>query len=120
MIILKVFCDPLQNTVQTFFLRALTKFHDSRPFQLPKYSVLHQESDFQVENVQCLQLDRKNEEKRDEYYQVLGFLIITRTGSLGFGRDLVGIFPRSLPQLSKQLRDHNNSQKPKKKIKIET
>ena len=40
-----------------------------------------------------------------------GFLDIARTGSLGFGRHLVEIFPTSLPQLSKQLRDQNNSQK---------
>ena len=60
-----------QNPVQTVFLYVLTKFHDSRPFQLPKDTVLHQESDFQIENNQFLQLDVKNEEKRDEYYQVL-------------------------------------------------
>ena len=29
---------------------------------------------------------------------------------VGFGPDLVEIVPRSLPQLSKQLRDHNNHQ----------
>ena len=45
---------------------------------------------------------------------VFGFLVITHTDYLGFGPDLVGIFPRSLPQLSKQLRDQNNNQKPKK------
>ena len=44
----------------------------------------------------------------------LCFLLITRTPYLGFGRDLVGMHPRSLPQLSKQLRDQNNSQKPHK------
>ena len=51
--------------------------------------------------------------------QMFGFLVIALTGSLGFGPDLVGIFPRSLPQLSKQLRDQNNSQKLRKKKKIE-
>ena len=50
---------------------------------------------------------------------MLGFLVITRTRYLRFGPDLVGIFPRSLPQLSKQLRDHNNSQKCKKKRHLE-
>ena len=43
-----------------------------------------------------------------------GFLLITRTPGLGFGRHLVEIVPRSLPQLSKQLRDLNNSQKHEK------
>ena len=47
----------------------------------------------------------------DYYYDFrVGFLVIARTGSLGFGRHLVEICPRSLPQLSKQLRDQNNSQ----------
>ena len=50
---------------------------------------------------------------------IFGFLVITRTDYLGFGPDLVGIFPRGLPQLSKQLRDQNHSQKHKKQIKIE-
>ena len=50
---------------------------------------------------------------------MFGFWLITRTGSLGCGPDLVGIFRRSLPQLSKQLRDQNNNQKPMKKTKIE-
>ena len=45
---------------------------------------------------------------------IFGFLVIAPTGSLGFGPDLVGIFPRSLPQLSKQLRDQNKRQKPEK------
>ena len=44
----------------------------------------------------------------------LGFLDITRTEPIGFGPDLVGILPMSLPQLSKQLRDQNNSQKHEK------
>ena len=39
------------------------------------------------------------------------FLVITLTRYLGSGPDLVGIFPRSLPQLSQQLSDQNNSQK---------
>ena len=50
---------------------------------------------------------------------IFGFLVIAHKGSHGFGPDLVGIFPRSLPQLSKQLRDQNNRQKPRKKRKIE-
>ena len=53
-----------------------------------------------------------------EYY-CFGFSIITRTEPIGFGPDLVGILPMSLPQLSKQLRDQNNKQKQQKtKIKI--
>ena len=67
MLILKVF----EGLVRNAFLRVLTKFHDSIPFQVPKHTVLHQESDFQVENVKFCQLERKNNEKRDEYYQVL-------------------------------------------------
>ena len=43
------------------------------------------------------------------------FLNITRTEPIGFGPELVGILPMSLPQLSKQLRDQNNSQKDWKK-----
>ena len=35
--------------LQKQFPDVLTRFHDSRPFQLAKYTVLHQESDFQVE-----------------------------------------------------------------------
>ena len=45
----------------------------------------------------------------------------TSQKSLGFrfGRNLVEMDPRSLPQLSKQLRDQNNSRKLRKKKKIE-
>ena len=46
--------------------------------------------------------------------RIFSFLVITHTDYLGFGPDLVGIFPRSLPQLSKQLRDQNHSQKHQK------
>ena len=81
MFILKVFCDPLQNAVQTVLYCVLCR--PISPFGGHPFV----------------------------------FLVITRTGSLGFCRDLVGIFPRSLPQLSKQLRDQHNSQKPKKKNK---
>ena len=45
------------------------------------------------------------------------FLVITRSQELGFGRNLVEIDPRSLPDLFKQLRDQNNSQKPQKNRK---
>ena len=41
------------------------------------------------------------------------FLIITRHHELGFGRNLVEIHPTSLPDLPKQLRHLNNSQKTK-------
>ena len=40
-------------------------------------------------------------------------ILITRNQSDMYGRNLVEIDPTSLPQLSKQLRDLNNSQKPK-------
>ena len=39
---------------------------------------------------------------------------MTRTPVVGFGRDLVEIVPRSLPEHFKQLGDQNNSQKPQK------
>ena len=42
------------------------------------------------------------------------FLVITRNQSDVYGRNLVEIDPTSLPHLSKQLRDLNNSQKPEK------
>ena len=45
-------------------------------------------------------------------------LIITRSHELGFGRNLVEIDRRSLPQLSKQLRDLDNSPKHKTKLKF--
>ena len=38
-------------------------------------------------------------------------LVITRNQSDVYGQNLVEIDPRSLPRLSKQLRDRNNSQK---------
>ena len=44
----------------------LTQIHDSRPFQLEKYTVGRQESDFPLQNAQFWQLDVKNEEKRSE------------------------------------------------------
>ena len=37
---------------------------------------------------------------------------------IGFGRDLVEIVPRSLPELFQQLGDQNNSQKHKKNNKM--
>ena len=43
-----------------------------------------------------------------------GFLVITRSHEDVYGRNLVEIDPTSLPQLSKQLRDLKNSQKPEK------
>ena len=50
---------------------------------------------------------------------IFSFFVITRSHELGFGRNLVEIVPRSLPQLSKQLRDLNSIRKFKKlKIKI--
>ena len=54
------------------------------------------------------------EKMRTTSDNIFGFLLIAHTGSHGFGPDLVRIFPRSLPQLSKQLRDQNNSQQQSK------
>ena len=45
---------------------------------------------------------------------LLGFLDIARTEAHSFTRHLVGMLRMSLPQLPKQLRDQNNSQKPQK------
>ena len=42
------------------------------------------------------------------------FFVITRDQSDVYGRNLVEIDPTSLPQLSKQLRDQNSSQKSEK------
>ena len=46
--------------------------------------------------------------------KIFGFLVITRSHEDVYGRNLVEIDPTSLPQLSKQLRDQNNSQKQQK------
>ena len=45
------------------------------------------------------------------------FWVITRSQDLGFGRNLVDFFPRSLPDLSKQLRDQNKRKKYKQNEK---
>ena len=45
---------------------------------------------------------------------LFSFLVITRNHSYIYGRNLVEIDPTSLPQLSKQLRDQNNSQNTEK------
>ena len=42
------------------------KFEESRHAQMCIYVVVHEESEFEVENAQFWQLDVKNEEKRDE------------------------------------------------------
>ena len=42
----------------------MTRFWDSRPLQLSKYTVFDEESDFQVENKQFLEPEGKNKEKR--------------------------------------------------------
>ena len=41
------------------------------------------------------------------------FLVINRSREVRFGRNLVEMKATGLPDLSKQLRDLNNSQKPK-------
>ena len=43
----------------------LTKSWDSRPFQLGKYSVFDEESDFQDKNRQVLEPEGKTKEKRN-------------------------------------------------------
>ena len=50
---------------------------------------------------------------------IFGFLVIALTGSHGFGPELVGILPMSLPQLPHRLRHLGHSQKRQKmKFKI--
>ena len=56
---------------------------------------------------------RPKNEKNELSIVIRGFLVITRTPFL-VGRDWAGIFPRSLPQLSKQRRDQHNSPKTQK------
>ena len=57
---------------------------------------------------------RKTEIRKKYKLYFFGFLVITRNQSDVYGPDLVEIDPRSLPQLSKRLRDLNFSQKPGK------
>ena len=74
------------------------------------------EFEFAVKNWKNCQLELKKWNSKFQKNRKIGFLVIALTGSLGFGPDLVGIFPRSLPQLSKQLRDQNNMQKHRKNL----
>ena len=46
--------------------RILTRFWDSRPFQLSTYTVFDEESDFQVKNTQIRHPEAKNKEKRTQ------------------------------------------------------
>ena len=52
-------------------MHLLTKFGDSRHFQLAKYTVLDQESNVQVKNEQLQRPDAKNEEKLPQKVCVL-------------------------------------------------
>ena len=106
--------NELKKTYKTQFWDVLAQLHDSRPFQLGKYTVWPQEFDFPGENAQFWQLDVKNEEKRSEYLFKFGFFLITRTEPIRFRPELVGKLRMGLPHLSKQLRDQNNSQKHEK------
>ena len=75
------------------------------------------EFESEVKNWKIRQLELKNWNSKLQKNRKIGFLVIAHRGSHGFGPDLVGIFPRSLPQLSKQLRDQNNRQKPRKIVR---
>ena len=90
----------------------MTQLHDSKPFQLGNDTVGRQEFDFPLENAQFWQLDVKNEENEVSQIYVFSFLDIAHTDPHSFGRHLVGMLRMGLPQLSKQLRDQNNRQKP--------
>ena len=57
---------------------------------------------------------RKNEVSKIYFLTYLGVLDIARTEPHSFGRHLVGILPRGLPQLPKRLRHQNNKQKQQK------
>ena len=56
----------------------------------------------------------KNKKNETSFSELLTVLLITRSQVFRFGRNLVEMDPRSLPQLSKQLRDQNNSEKQEK------
>ena len=65
---------------------------------------------------------KKTDLEHLEQINIFGFLVITRSQELGFGRNLVEIVPRSLPELFKQPGDQNNRQNTQKasdKILIE-
>ena len=47
------------------YFAVLTRFGDSRHARQSKYTVLHEESDFQVKNKQLLRPEGKNKEKRN-------------------------------------------------------
>ena len=57
---------------------------------------------------------RKNQKIKNLIFPNFSFFVITRNQSVVYGPDLVEIDPRSLPQLSKRLRDLNFSQKAEK------
>ena len=66
--------------------------------------------------------DHDDDDEDDDL--VVNFLVfwpwlVQDLSDLGETWTLVGFFPMSLPQLSKQLRDHHNNPKPMKNTKIE-
>ena len=75
------------------------------------------ESESELKNAKIGQLELAIKKNECQVPNFFGFLVITRTPGLGFGRNLVEIFPRSLPDLSKQPRALENNQKTKKNRK---
>ena len=51
-----------KTNLQNMFGRFLAWIPDSRHVRQSKYTVLHEESDFQVKNSQCLRAEGKNKE----------------------------------------------------------
>ena len=62
--------------------------------------------------IPSVRAEKKEKKKTSKF--IFGFLVITQSQDLGFGRNLVEIDPRSLPELFQQLGDQNKGQKQKK------
>ena len=54
----------MKHELKHKFPHFLTRFWDSRPFQLSIYTVFDEESDFQVENNQILEPEGKKRKKQ--------------------------------------------------------
>ena len=69
------FCNPMmwliKNLMKNMFGHFLAWIPDSRHVRQSKYTVVHEESDVQVKNKQCLHPEGKNKEKRIKKKYVL-------------------------------------------------
>ena len=94
-----------KNFFKTKFGDDLTKLGVPRRSQLAIYSHFHEESEYEVQNIQILQ---ENINKSISSFQ--NKYMLTRSGcyialrGLGFGQNLKEILPTSLPELPIQLR----------------